>query len=484
MRSLSLLAGFLVACSEVVVPPAGGADPGEAPPVGGAGSGGGGGSTLATGAGGTGGAPGCVAPWSHILGGEGSNWVRNHAVGPDGSVAVTVNSTSELTLDGAPLGLADGGFALLAFDANGELRWARRFGQSSQGGTLPVAIDALGNIVVGGIGYGPIDLGSGVSADQPFAHGYVAQYAPDGEPLWIRSWGVPIESGGLYNMVLDPAGNVVFQGAIGYDPYVVEIAGLAATGHTFLGKLGPDGSPLWVRGFTGEHLELNGLAVTAEGRIVTGESLELEGHFGPLSLSTPGDFDVLSLEIEWDGTVLDARQFGDDDLQRARAFAIGPLGHRLLVLTNWGEVDFGAGPVGGGPSDEVVFAAFDADGALLFSKSAPETYAPLAIAPLDDGGFVLATSASLVSALGCEGEATEGIVLAKLSMSGACTVVAPLARCVGEAECDVGPSSVSRRGPVTISTGAFYGSVEVGAGVVTAEAWDSFVASSGDCGVK
>ncbi len=52
---------------------------------------------------GGGGTRACSGDWMHILGGTGANWLRGQAVGPDGSVAVTVDNTADLSVDGVTL---------------------------------------------------------------------------------------------------------------------------------------------------------------------------------------------------------------------------------------------------------------------------------------------------------------------------------------------------------------------------------------------
>ena len=448
------------------------------------GAGGGGASPWTTGAGAetssAGGSRECPDDWTHILGGSGANWLRSHAVGPDGSVAVTVDSTADLSIDGVPLDLEDGGLVVIVFGPDGDLAWARRFGQSNQLPAMPVAFTPSGNVVVGGIGFGTIDLGD-VVARQDGATGYVVSFSPSGVAEWIQSWSVPIESGGLGNMVVDGLGNIYFDGGVGYDGDTMNWGDLSTDGETFVGKILANGEPAWVRGFRGAFIERRALATTPEGHLVMGESMELEGKFGDQVLSTPGDFDALMVELDSDGAVVDARQFGDDALQRSGGFVIGPTGARALFGITWGEVDFGTGPVNAPGSDDVFLAAFDAGGTNTWTKTAPNTYAPTLMTGKADGGLALLAERELASALGCPKTTGPGFSLVDLDAHGDCVTRERVAYCSDDPYCEVYFGGLHVSPNRSIVSGYFSGGLYLRDALVTADIWDGFISSRGSC---
>lgn len=438
-----------------------------------------GGAANTGGSGGGGGVAACPGDWLHILGGTGANWLRSQAVGPDGSVAVTVDNTDDLSVDGVPLDLEPSGLVVLKFRPTGDFEWARRFGQSWQQTSLPVAFDPAGNVIVGGVGYGTIDLGS-IVAEHDFAVGYVASFSPDGVPLWLQSWEVPIESGGLANLAVDSVGNIFFQGGLGYDGDTLTWGPFSTDKETFIGKIAPDGSPLWLRGFDGILIELRGLATTPEGHVVLGQSLTLTGTFDGVELSTPGDFDALTVELDADGAVVDARQYGDDELQRAGGFVIGPTGSRALTGVTWGAIDFGTGPVSEPDADDYFVAAFDANGEPTWTKTAPNTYAPSAMVGTSDGGLALVLSADVATALGC-GAAEPGFVLAEIDAAGNCSIEERIAHCGDEPYCEVYFGGVARSADRNVVSGYFSSELFLRDEAVTAEIWDGFVMSKSIC---
>ncbi len=448
----------------------------------GAGSEGGAGGALATG--GAGGAPSepCPADWVHILGGSGANWARSQAVGPDGAVAVTVDSTADLTFDGAPLSQPNGGFVLVKLSRTGELEWTRHFGFSSQQPTLPVRFDPAGNIFVGGVGYQSVAVGD-LSASQPGAMGYVAKLSPDGEPLWIRSWPVPNESAGLVDLAVDDDGAAVFQASLGYEDTSFQWGDSSVSGGMIIGKIDPEGAPVWARGFSGSLVERHGLAVAPDGGLVIGDSLALTATFGDVQLSTDGDFDALLLELGPDGDVARARQYGDDQLQRVDGLVIAPNGHRFLWGITWGEIDFGQGPVTTGAPDAVFLTAFGLDGENLWTKVGLDEYASHAMFATSDGGLSLLTSAAVAEAFGCAGARSDGsFVEIRLDAEGACHARSEVIRCGDEPYCEIHIGGIHSEEGRTVSTGTFSSEAVVGGETFTADIWDGYVMSQSTCG--
>jgi hypothetical protein len=474
--ALTLLAG----CTSVtVVPNDDDAQGGDAStggnPFGGAASGG------APSGGAPSGGGGCAADWLHIVGGTGANWLRSQAVGLDGSVAVTVNNTDDLSVDGVTLDLPPGGFVVLKFGPSGAFEWARRFGQSSQTVILPVAFDPSGNVLVGGVGYQSVDLGAGVSAEHDAAMGYVAKLSAAGDPLWIQSWGVPIESGGVANMALDAGGNIYFQGVLGYEGDPLEWGGFSVGGVTFIGKILPDGTPAWLRGFDGVLSEWRGLATTPQGHVVVGQSLSFDGIFGAVELSTAGDFDALTVELDEGGAVVDARQYGDSNLQRSAGLTIGPAGNRALIGTTWGAIDFGTGPLSAAGANDVFLAGFDAAGQASWAKTAPNEYAPTALAGTAGGELALVVSSEVATGFQCTGAGEPGFVLATIDGSGSCVVDERVAACGDDPYCSLYLAGLDVSAERNVMSGHFSGDLWLREQLFTADIWDGFVMSKSTC---
>lgn len=419
--------------------------------------------------------------WTRILSGSSSNWLRSQAVAADGSVVVTIDNLGDVTLDGTPLDLGDGGYVLVKLDSHGNLAWARRFGGSTQLPTLPVAFDSEGNILMGGPFYDEIDLGGGVAASTAGAGGFLAKWSPSGDPLWIQAWSVPIESGALASLALDNDDNVFFHGATALDD-VMQWGPLVATGDTFVGKISAAGVPLWLRSFDGVLTERHGLATTPEGHVVIASSLVGDGSFDSTELSTPGDFDALLLELDGVGDVVNARQFGDDALQRTDALVTGASGVRAMFGVTWGLVDFGSSPLNARGENLTFVAAFDASGQNTWTKLAPNAYTSQAVSTDGFDGLAFVGDGAAAEAFGCQGQALDGFVLARFDGRGACTSQESVARCSDDPYCSIYFGGVAVTGDRTVVSGYFSGSAQLGDDLYSAAIWDGFILSRSQCG--
>ena len=131
-----------------------------------------------------------------------------------------------------------------AYSADGRLLWAatgQGSGFHSPGG---VAVDDLGNLVVGATLSGEIDLGTGpISSDGDAFDVLVTKYSPEGQPSWSTRVGGP-DGDGVADLVMDTSGIVVggFADTI-YIPNDPDFGVVTAT--PFAALLGNEGQLLW-----------------------------------------------------------------------------------------------------------------------------------------------------------------------------------------------------------------------------------------------
>lgn len=163
--------------------------------------------------------------------------------------------------------------------------WSKRVGREpSTGGRVVVAVDASGNVVLGGAYSGTVDLGGG-----------------------------PIQSPG---------------GAV----------------QTFLVKYSPDGAYLWSKTFPGvSSQKLGGLAFDAEGALWLALNVAGDTDFGGGTLQAHGDLDVALVKLDREGNHLQSTILGDGLLQAASSLALGSDGELLLCGHYTGAPDFGGG---------------------------------------------------------------------------------------------------------------------------------------------
>lgn len=292
--------------------------------------------------------------WSRRFGGGQAQLATAVAVDAAGNAVVTGTFWGKLDFgaQGGPpdehalasAGESDG--FVVKLDADGEVQWARRFGDAlyHQAGTA-VAVDGKGNIVLAGWFKGTLGLGGDEEAVSE-SDMFVAKLAPGGEVLWRRA-ARATSAGKALGVAIDGAGNVLVAGSF---------RGELAVGKTTLTnagdkdavviKLDENGAPLWAKAFgDGADQEALGVSTDPEGNVlVTG--VFLGGvELGGTRLEASGAADGFLTKLAPGGDVLWARSFGDGSEQGSAAVDADPLGNVWATGYFGGAVDFGGGPL-------------------------------------------------------------------------------------------------------------------------------------------
>jgi hypothetical protein len=117
--------------------------------------------------------------WARRFGGTSSDHGRAIAADLEGNVVVTGDFYEAMVVAGKQItgaGMQDA--FLLKLDAGGNPVWGRSFGNENRQTGMSVAVDADGAALVGGAGYGPIDLGDGLIAASGYFEVFVGKFAP------------------------------------------------------------------------------------------------------------------------------------------------------------------------------------------------------------------------------------------------------------------------------------------------------------------
>ena len=148
---------------------------------------------------------------------------------------------------------------LRKYAASGAELWTRQFGSPETDRAQGVAVDATGNVYVGGETFGA--LPGQVSAGSRDA--FLRRYGSGGEEAWTRQFGSPGPDS-ILGVAVDGEGNVYVAGETGGDlPGQVS----AGRGDAFLRKYDPEGTESWTRqfGFLDSADSANSVAVDADG---------------------------------------------------------------------------------------------------------------------------------------------------------------------------------------------------------------------------
>jgi hypothetical protein len=195
-------------------------------------------------------------------------------------------------------------------NTNGKFQWVSPFvGQtvgstSGYSGAYSVALDASGNVIVGGYYQNTVDFdpGRGTTTLSPVGGGFIAKLNGSGGLVWARALESGTASGGSVNeLAVDTAGNIYatgsFSGTIDLDPGAgVDSHTSNGGGDIYVVKLDGAGNFGWGETFGGPGGDIGfGIAVDASGTVHVVGSYSQSVDFDPdpfatYYLTTPGTY--------------------------------------------------------------------------------------------------------------------------------------------------------------------------------------------------
>jgi hypothetical protein len=425
----------------------------------------------------TGGAP--VYAWDRVI--PGALGIVDVAIAPSGMVVAVGQFDEPADLGGGvrtPAGDADG--FVVAFSPQGDYLWDHTFGSAVLDIMGAVAVDADGNVFVGGAIGGPFDFGGGVRTVVGNADAYVVSYDAAGQYRWDADIsGSATNIGDLAAVLAVGAdGTLVAAGRFGGDIDVglgVDPSPGPARISTFVVELDrATGAPVWdayLRASLG--VEPYGLAVDAGGAPVVGGELNGDIDFGG-GVRAGHDDDGFAVQLDATGGYVWDVTFGTppglDD-----AFAAAPLGGGVAIAGRFaGSIALGAASVtSAGASDGVAFGVSPA-GAVTWTGqwagAGGEAINDLAASPL--GGAVAAGVAGpgTVNLGGADRPIVAGAVACPVvgySATGAYQWDVAFGGAAAGASC-IGLAAAAGPGGVIAVTGQFQGTVDFGGGGRTA----------------
>jgi len=219
--------------------------------------------------------------WYRAGGSEGGAIARAVTTDKDGNVYATGTSWGTVDLGGGPKsGDSYDELFVVKYDSTGKHLWSHVVGQTPDGsssagyqGGGAIAVDASGNVFVGGWCERKFDIGTGVMDCGYYKNLLLAKYAPDGKPVWAKNWGGEGEER-VKGLGIDDQGRLHVLGDLNDD---IDFGGgpVISKGYydAFLATFDTDGEHIASReiGGTGS-LFVSGMAVTPSGEaVVTGD---------------------------------------------------------------------------------------------------------------------------------------------------------------------------------------------------------------------
>ena len=234
-----------------------------------------------------------------------------------------------------------------------------------------VAVDASGHVYVTGYfsetsSFGPTNLVSSGTEDI-----FLAKYEPEGALLWARKAGGPDYDEGR-GVAVDAAGNVyvggLFQGTAAFGSTNLNSAGQS---DVFLAKYTPAGNLLWARAAGGkDYDEAHGLALDGAGNVYVAGAFDANANFGAFTLvNGSGSSDIFLAKYDAAGNVLWARQAGGNGDDQASALAVDAATNLYVSGFFSGTATFGSTNLtsrGANTTHDLFVAKYNAAGTLLW----------------------------------------------------------------------------------------------------------------------
>ena len=288
--------------------------------------------------------------WSGGTGSTGDQRAYGVAFAPDGSVVTTGGFTNTVNFGTGVLTAVSNDIFLVKLAPSGKTTWALQFGADlgapdgiGSGTPASVAVDASGNVALGGSFTGTIGFGGAPIHASPQAPetSFVAKVDGKGQHVYSLAFGG--QGHQVDAVAFDAAGNLLVAGldedslTIGSDSFTT------TSGAGFLAKLDPSGQPLWARQLEGLGSSQSlALAVDDAGDVVVGGVFATSLEIGDLSVEATTSQDGFVLGVSADGAPQWLKAL-PGALVTALAFEQG--GTVLVSGAYEGSPDFGGGPL-------------------------------------------------------------------------------------------------------------------------------------------
>jgi hypothetical protein len=302
--------------------------------------------------------------WSRLYGSSSSDQVAfSLAVDGQARPVVVGNFTgfANFGAEGVNSAGAADAFAL-SLNADGSLRWVRRFGGTGNDGTRSVALAPNGDVVIGGRFSNTVDFGGGAFESLGSFDAFLLRLDSAGEHLESLAFGSS-HLDMIHDVAVGPDGDMYLAARVLADRQgpggEVQFAGQTLTGFgnddMLVARLDPQGTPRWslFRGATG-YDEPASLGLDPVG------NLTVTGHFyGPLSfggetLTSLGvDNDMFIAKYDPSGAHLVSARFGSVESEAPQRLAIDSSGNVVVVGQYTTPFSFGGPELPGGSTVNV-----------------------------------------------------------------------------------------------------------------------------------
>jgi len=330
------------------------------------------------------------------------------AMDGSGSVVVTGYFKQTVNFGTGPLTAAGtylGDVFVAKYSASGAPLWVKQVGSSGFDKGTAIAVDGASNVLVTGYFNGTVNFGLGTVTSAGGPDVFVVKYTPQGAPLWAKRFG---GSGFdvAHGIGVDGGGNVAvtgeFQNTADFGTGLLTSAGGR---DIFLAEYSPDGAPLWSRSFGGTSEDgATSVALDGSGNVIVTGSFTGAVDFGGGLLPDLGGGDIFLAKYSPSGAHLWSKRFGGGGSLGEQAAGVTADGAGNVILTGaiLDSVSFGGPVLWSNQTYDIYVAKFTAAGAYLWSRRAGEGYddSGLAVAADGSGNALVAGYFSVAADLG------------------------------------------------------------------------------------
>jgi beta-propeller repeat-containing protein len=331
------------------------------------------GSTASVGTGASGGGN-TMMPGEFVCQALSSGWFRDAAAYSDGGFVVVGDFWDTLSLGGETLvskGENDGLIARLGPNCE-HVFSVRTGGIENNEGIESVAVTPDGNVVVVGNFQATADFGTFTETAAGLHDGFVAKLDPNGDFLWVRTFGSTGSEWGRA-VTVDGAGNVyvagIFEGTID-----VGGAPLASVGSAdvLVMKLDGFGNHVWSTSFGSTSWEhARSIEVSAAGQVIVVGQYRSAMDVGAIAVPHVGARDAFVVAFDTQGDPAWAHGFSSPDPtseEYAQSVALRPNGNAVVVGRFDTSIAFGATQLTSMGGRDIFVAELDSQGDALWAR--------------------------------------------------------------------------------------------------------------------
>ena len=300
----------------------------------------------------------------------GGTWAaRFGGVGYDEGQAVALDASGNMVIAGSFREVVDFGGGILIsaggsdlfvakFSPSGVHLWSRRFGGPGNEMVTSIALDASGNVFLGGSFSGTANFGGSNMVSAGDKDAFVAKYSSQCSHIWSQGFGES-STDRVNSLTVDDRGNVIVTGFFRgvYTPMTIGNSSLYSWSQadTFLAKFTPAGAGLWATNFyNGSRDSGNAVAVDSNDNILLAGDFESFIDFGGGQFNSPGGY---LAKFSPDGQFLRARACGTNYPASISGLVLDSNGDVVIAGSFHDRTDLGNGTVFGTSYNSDMFLA-------------------------------------------------------------------------------------------------------------------------------